>query len=225
MGLLTVRGGDDVALVVLRECQETEHLVHVLLGHADRRRDGLLRVPAEVDVAHVGAHGGQLAQHIRDDVRVPGREQLGQVLHGDAQRVDRPEQDVEVLAVVALGVTDIVICGHSNCGAMKAIATCQCLDPMPAVSHWLRYSDAAKAVVEKKTWANETDKVNGMVQENVIAQLNNIKTHPSVAVGLRDSTLRLHGWFYDIESGDIRALDKNSKTFVSLSENPDVYFE
>ena len=55
--------------------------------------------------------------------------------------------------------------------------------------------------------------------------MNNIKTHPSVAVGLRDSTLRLHGWFYDIESGDIRALDKNSKTFVSLSENPDVYFE
>ena len=52
-------------------------------------------------------------------------------------------------AVVALGVTDIVICGHSNCGAMKAIATCQCLEPMPAVSHWLRYADAAKAVVEK----------------------------------------------------------------------------
>ena len=128
-------------------------------------------------------------------------------------------------AVVALGVTDIVICGHSNCGAMKAIATCQCLEPMPAVSHWLRYSDAAKAVVEKKTWASETDKVNGMVQENVIAQLNNIKTHPSVAVGLRDKTLRLHGWFYDIESGDIRALDKDTKTFVSLSENPEVYFE
>lgn len=111
-------------------------------------------------------------------------------------------------AVVALGVTDIVICGHSNCGAMKAIATCQCLEPMPAVSHWLRYADAAKAVVEKKTWASETDKVNGMVQENVIAQLNNIKTHPSVAVGLRDHTLRLHGWFYDIETGDIQALDK-----------------
>ena len=114
-------------------------------------------------------------------------------------------------AVVALGVTDIVICGHSNCGAMKAIATCQCLEP--------------KAVVEKKTWASETDKVNGMVQENVIAQLNNIKTHPSVAVGLRDHTLRLHGWFYDIETGDIQALDKNTKSFVSLSENPDVFFE
>ncbi|ROR15083.1 carbonic anhydrase [Erwinia sp. JUb26] len=128
-------------------------------------------------------------------------------------------------AVVALGVTDIVICGHSNCGAMKAIATCQCLDPMPAVQHWLRYSDAAKAVVEKKTYATEVEKVNAMVQENVIAQLNNIKTHPSVAVGLRDKTIHLHGWVYDIESGAIRALDKNTQEFVLLSENPGVCYE
>ncbi|MBL5863437.1 carbonic anhydrase [Serratia fonticola] len=128
-------------------------------------------------------------------------------------------------AVVALGVTDIVICGHSNCGAMKAIASCQCLDSMPAVAHWLHYADAAKAVVEKKTWDSEIDKVNAMVEENVIAQLNNIKTHPSVAVGLRDNALRLHGWVYDIESGEIRTLDKNTKNFVSLADNPEVYFE
>jgi carbonic anhydrase len=128
-------------------------------------------------------------------------------------------------AVVALGVTDIVICGHSNCGAMKAIASCQCLDPMPAVAHWLHYADAAKAVVEKKTWGNEIDKVNAMVEENVIAQLNNIKTHPSVAVGLRNNGLRLHGWVYDIESGEIRTLDKNTKNFVSLADNPAVHFE
>ncbi|MEI2606345.1 carbonic anhydrase [Erwinia aphidicola] len=128
-------------------------------------------------------------------------------------------------AVVALGVTDIVICGHSNCGAMKAIASCQCLDPMPAVAHWLRYADAAKAVVEKKSYSSEEEKLNAMVQENVIAQLNNMKTHPSVAVGLRNNALRLHGWVYDIESGVIHALDKDSKKFVLLSENPGVCFE
>ena len=127
-------------------------------------------------------------------------------------------------AVVALGVTDIVICGHSNCGAMKAIADNANLEPMPAVSHWLRYSDAAKAVVEKKSWDKPIDKVNAMVQENVFAQLSNIKTHPSVAVGLRNNSLRLHGWVYDIESGKILALDKATKTFVSLSENPEVFF-
>lgn len=62
-------------------------------------------------------------------------------------------------AVVALGVTDIVICGHSNCGAMKAIADSQPLDPMPAVAHWLHYADAAKAVVEKKPGLTQSIKL------------------------------------------------------------------
>lgn len=128
-------------------------------------------------------------------------------------------------AVVALGVSDIIICGHSNCGAMKAIATCQCLDSMPAVSHWLRYADAAKSVLDQKSYDNEEDKVNAMVQENVIAQLNNIRTHPSVSVALRNGKLKLHGWVYDIESGVIRALEHKSQNFKVLSENPDTYFE
>ena len=94
---------------------------------------------------------------------------------------------------------------------MKAIADNANLEPMPAVSHWLRYSDAAKAVVEKKSWDKPIDKVNAMVQENVFAQLSNIKTHPSVAVGLRNNSLRLHGWVYDIESGKILARIKRRK--------------
>ena len=119
-------------------------------------------------------------------------------------------------AVSVLKVNDIVICGHSDCGAMTAIAGCHCLDSMPAVSHWLRYADAAKAVVEKGTWNSEIDKVNAMVRENVIAQLNNIKTHPSVAVGLRDKALRLHGWVYDIETSQIKAYDADKGAFLPL---------
>lgn len=128
-------------------------------------------------------------------------------------------------AVVALGVTDIVICGHSNCGAMKAIADNADLEPMPAVSHWLRYSDAAKAVVEKKTWDKPIDKVNAMVQENVFAQAYRHRRMGLDIAQLRNNAIRLHGWVYDIESGKILALDKNTKSFVSLSENPDVFFE
>lgn len=128
-------------------------------------------------------------------------------------------------AVMALGVSDIIICGHSNCGAMSAIAKCQCLDTMPAVEHWLRYSDAAKAVVEKNQYTNEEEKVTAMVHENVIAQLNNIKTHPSVAVALRNNGIRLHGWVYDIESGQIQAFNKEDNDFILLAENPNAYFE
>ncbi|MQR02644.1 carbonic anhydrase [Glaciimonas soli] len=123
-------------------------------------------------------------------------------------------------AVAQLKVTDIVICGHSDCGAMTAIATCACLDHMPAVKHWLHYADAARMINESKNHANEKDRINGMVRENVIAQLNNIRTHPSVALALAQGGLTLHGWVYDIESGSIDALDAATNKFVSLAQHP-----
>ncbi|WP_199063741.1 carbonic anhydrase [Serratia sp. ASV30] len=125
-------------------------------------------------------------------------------------------------AVAALGVEDIVICGHSDCGAMTAIATCKCLDHMPTVANWLRYADAAKAVNQANEHASEHDRINSMVRENVIAQLTNLKTHPSVALALDRGNLRLHGWVYDIATGCIDALDGNTRRFVPLASNPSV---
>lgn len=125
-------------------------------------------------------------------------------------------------AVAALGVTDIVICGHSNCGAMTAIATCKCLDHMPAVANWLRYADSAKFVNEAREFNSDQERVDSMVRENVVAQLANIKTHPSVARALAQGLLSLHGWVYDIETGSIVALDGVTQQFVSLTEHPTV---
>jgi len=125
-------------------------------------------------------------------------------------------------AVAALRVSDIVICGHSNCGAMTAIATCMCLDHMPAVASWLRYADSARVVNEAREHASEQAKVEAMVRENVIAQLANIQTHPSVRLALEEKRVVLHGWIYDIESGHIDAFDGFTGKFVSLAENPEV---
>ncbi|MDE2441004.1 MAG: carbonic anhydrase, partial [Betaproteobacteria bacterium] len=118
-----------------------------------------------------------------------------------------------------LQVSDIVICGHSNCGAMAAISSCQCLDHLPAVAHWLRYADSAKAILASQTYATEQEKADALVRQNVIAQLANIRTHPSVALALAQHRLNLHGWVYDIENGGIDALDGTSKSFVPLSTN------
>jgi carbonic anhydrase len=125
-------------------------------------------------------------------------------------------------AVAALGVTDVVICGHSDCGAMTAVATCKCLDHMPAVANWLRYADSAKLVNDAREHASDRERVDSMVRENVIAQLNNLKTHPSVALALAQGRLTLHGWIYDIESGSIDALDGATRRFLPLQSHPDV---
>ena len=126
-------------------------------------------------------------------------------------------------AVAVLGVKDVVICGHSNCGAMTAIAKGHDLSQMPAVSSWVRHADAAKAVNAAHHHNSEQAKVDDLVRQNVIAQLNNLRTHPSVALALSQKKLRLHGWMFDIESGEIDALDHQSGGFVDLIEHPDVY--
>ncbi|WP_186078785.1 carbonic anhydrase [Burkholderia gladioli] len=125
-------------------------------------------------------------------------------------------------AVAALGVSDVVICGHSDCGAMTAIATCRCLDHMPAVRSWLRYADSAKVVNEAREHADERARVDSMVRENVIAQLANLRTHPSVRLALDQGRLALHGWVYEIGTGSIEALDGATGRFVSLAGHPNV---
>jgi carbonic anhydrase len=126
-------------------------------------------------------------------------------------------------AVAVLHVTDIVICGHSDCGAMTAIASCLCLDHLPAVAAWLRHADAAKAINAAREFPTPRDRLNSLVRENVVAQLANLRTHPSVAVALSQGQLNLHGWVYNIEEGAIDALDgsTNPQMFVSLAEHPD----
>lgn len=125
-------------------------------------------------------------------------------------------------AVAALKVTDIVICGHSDCGAMTAISKCSCMDHMPAVGQWLKYADSARVVNEAREHADIKEKTDAMVHENVIAQLANIQTHPSVRLALEEGRLSLHGWVYDIETGAISAFDGASKQFLSLAEHSDV---
>ncbi len=125
-------------------------------------------------------------------------------------------------AVAALQVSDIVICGHSDCGAMTAIASCTCLDHMPAVAGWLRYADSGRVVNEARQHASPQAKVASMVRENVIAQLANIQTHPSVRLALEEKRVALHGWVYDIESGCIEAFDGRTGTFVALASHPNV---
>ena len=123
-------------------------------------------------------------------------------------------------AVMALGVRDIIVCGHSDCGAMKALSQPGSLDGMPNVAAWLRHSSAATHVVETcYDGIEEKDRVRAISLENVVAQLAHLRTHPSVAAALARGEMSLHGWFVDIHAGQILGLDGETGRFMPLRED------
>lgn len=111
-------------------------------------------------------------------------------------------------AVEALGVRDIIVCGHSDCGAMKALINPEMMANMPNVAAWLRHSTAARQVIESGYGRLEpADKGRAAALENVVVQLTHLRTHPAVAASIARGELTLHGWYFDIHAGEVLALD------------------
>jgi carbonic anhydrase len=90
---------------------------------------------------------------------------------------------------------------------------------MPNVAAWLRHSQAAHSVV-CNAYPHLEDKaaVRALALENVVAQLNHLRTHPSVAAALAQGRLTLHGWFFEIETYSILALDGRTGVFELVEE-------
>ncbi|RPD91566.1 carbonic anhydrase [Pseudomonas monteilii] len=121
-------------------------------------------------------------------------------------------------AVMALKVHHIIICGHSDCGAMRAVLNPQSLTKMPTVGAWLRHAEVARTVVENNcSCGSEHETMQVLTKENVIAQLHHLRTHPSVASRLAAGELFIHGWVYDIETSKIEAYDAASDSFLPLA--------
>lgn len=120
-------------------------------------------------------------------------------------------------AVAALQVPHIVICGHTECGAMKGAMNPEGLDTLPHVKEWLSYSKAAVDVVDELAKeGTDEERMHLLLQQNVALQLQHLRTHPSVAARLARGDLELHGWVYDIKTGDVEAFDETQNKFVAV---------
>jgi carbonic anhydrase len=123
-------------------------------------------------------------------------------------------------AVMALGVRDIIVCGHSDCGAMKGLSSPEALEKMPNVAAWLRHSKAADEVVRLGyPELDASERVRVVAMENVVTQIAHLRTHPAVAAGLARGEISLHGWFVDIHAGQVLAVDGVSGRFMPLRED------
>ena len=121
-------------------------------------------------------------------------------------------------AVSVLGVKDIVICGHSHCGAMGGLLDQPQLEKLPAVRSWLSHAESTHRIIEEN-YSHITDptaRLTATVEENVLVQLENLRTHPTVAAALGRQALNLHGWVYKFETGQVFGYDPRDGQFVPI---------
>ncbi len=122
-------------------------------------------------------------------------------------------------AVAALNVPHIVVCGHTECGAMKGAMNPDGLDSLPHVKEWLSYSKAAVDVVDALSpTGDDSERMRLLLEQNVILQIQHLRTHPSVAARLAKGDLKLHGWVYDIKTGAVNAYDEATNQFVAVDK-------
>jgi carbonic anhydrase len=100
-------------------------------------------------------------------------------------------------AVGVLGVADVIVCGHTDCGVMKGVLNPEAVAELPSVSAWLHYAQPARA-------AAGADEIMAVTEQNVLQQIENLRTHPSVKQRLSDGDHGLHGWVYHIGEGKMQ---------------------
>eukprot|EP00764_Aduncisulcus_paluster_P014430 gnl/Carplike_NY0171/8460_a11733_209.p1 GENE.gnl/Carplike_NY0171/8460_a11733_209~~gnl/Carplike_NY0171/8460_a11733_209.p1 ORF type:complete len:225 (+),score=11.58 gnl/Carplike_NY0171/8460_a11733_209:317-991(+) len=126
-------------------------------------------------------------------------------------------------AVAVLGVRHIIVCGHTDCGAIKGALDIEGLNGLPHVKEWLGHCRSAMEIVRERhgiPWNQGVDSchLNEAIEENVLQQVQHLRTHPVVAAKLATGKIEIHGWVYDIKSGSIRCCRHNDNEFSDFHE-------
>jgi carbonic anhydrase len=117
-------------------------------------------------------------------------------------------------AVDALHLRHIIVCGHSNCGAMQAVLHPERTLELPAARNWLRYAERARRLAARHGGDDEEHRLLRVTEQNIVAQIEHLEMYPCVADAQARGDLDLHGWYYDIPSGQIRMYDSLRALFV-----------
>ena len=119
-------------------------------------------------------------------------------------------------AITALGIEQVIICGHSHCGAMKGLLKLNKLQAdMPLVYDWLQHAESTRRLVlENYPHQSGEELIETLVAENILIQIENLKTYPMVRAKLHQGKLRIYGWIYQIETGEVLAYDAKTHTYL-----------
>jgi len=120
-------------------------------------------------------------------------------------------------AVEVLKIKHAILCGHSDCGALKAAVDRSALENLPKARRWLEHVQEAFHYRQPLNPADGAGaELASLIRGNVVAQLANLKAQPAVASAVKAGRLKVHGWYYDILSGRIERFDEESRGFLAL---------
>ncbi len=122
-------------------------------------------------------------------------------------------------AVAALGVSHIVICGHTDCGAMKGALAPDKLSHLPHIREWLGHCRSAAEAVKARRGSLDHEHLEELACENVVQQMQHLRTHPAVAARLATHSITLHGWLYNIATGSVLCFNETSDEFEPMNDS------
>ena len=120
-------------------------------------------------------------------------------------------------AMLVLKVPLVVVCGHTDCGVMKALLDPAAANEMPGVQKWMSHGFSARdRALRDYAYARKEEQLERITEYNVLEQIENLKTHPSVRKRLRYGEVEIRGWVYDIGDGSIREANLETGEFTQL---------
>lgn len=120
-------------------------------------------------------------------------------------------------AINALDIDQVIVCGHSHCGAMKGLLKLNKLQKdMPLVYDWLQHAEATRRLVQDNyPDLDDEEFVETLVAENVLCQIDNLKTYPVIKTKLHQGRLKIYAWVYQIETGEVLAYDAQTHSYIA----------
>ncbi len=137
-----------------------------------------------------------------------------------ATQHDNGASAVIEFSIFSLNISDIIVCGHSECGAMQALAHGTDTQCCPHLGSWLKYGEEAlKKVRNGFVISPGLAEHNQLSQVNVLQQLQHIASYPFIQERIEKKQLRLHGWWFDIAQADVYCYEPDLNQFVVIDEN------
>jgi carbonic anhydrase len=124
-------------------------------------------------------------------------------------------------AVSVLKVANVIVCGHTQCGAMTALLDPDTARELPFVSRWLRHTARLRDLIATRyTHLDGDARLTAAAEENVLVQLEHLRSYPFIAKALEERRLQMNGWVFKIATGQVFDFDPEREEFVAITAEP-----